>query len=311
MTVTIGTSEILLANLLIDEKERTRKAELLAQRTATFERILENQPLPDDDGRIREIKLDGYRAIAFKSVGKIYLRSRNDNNMNTRYPPIAEALEKPPDNTVVDGELVALDEDDRPSFSLLQNYGSASGPLLFFIFDLLVLSDRDLKEESHEARSALLEKKVMPRLADPIRLPPALEGNMKELIASVKTADWKDSSRSARIVSTSRAFAQACGARCELTWGRSSSSADIRKVLRTSMRWQFGFYEGKRLVYSARVRNGFTPATREKLFEVLKPYESDKCPFANLSELKSGRWGAGLTAAKDERLPLAVMPDAA
>ncbi len=54
-----------------------------------------------------------------------------------------------------------------------------------------------------------------------------------------------------------------------------------------------GFYEGKRLIYSARVRNGFTPATREKLFKVLKPYETDRCRFANLPELKSGRWGAG------------------
>ena len=59
-----------------------------------------------------------------------------------------------------------------------------------------------------------------------------------------------------------------------------------------------GFYEGRKLLYSARVRNGFTPATREKLFRVLKPHETDKCPFSNLPEQKSGRWGAGLTTGK-------------
>ena len=59
-----------------------------------------------------------------------------------------------------------------------------------------------------------------------------------------------------------------------------------------------GYYEARRLIYSARVRNGFTPASRVALFEKIKSLEIDKCPFANLPELKSGRWGAGLTAAK-------------
>ena len=95
--------------------------------------LLRASSLPDGDDWIREIKLDGYRAIAFKSAGKLYLRSRNDNDMAARYPIIAKALAKLPDNTVVDGELVPLDEEDRPSFNLLQNCGNSSGPLLFFI----------------------------------------------------------------------------------------------------------------------------------------------------------------------------------
>jgi ATP-dependent DNA ligase len=66
-----------------------------------------------------------------------------------------------------------------------------------------------------------------------------------------------------------------------------------------------GFYEGKKLHYSARVRNGFTPATREKLFKVLKPYETDKCPFANLPELKSGRVGCRVDGGENEGLPVA------
>ena len=76
--------------------------------------LLRSSSLPDDDGWIREIKLDGYRAIAFKSAGKLHLHSRNNNDMAARYPVIAKALAKLPDNTVVDGELVALDEDESP-----------------------------------------------------------------------------------------------------------------------------------------------------------------------------------------------------
>ena len=88
--------------------------------------LLKSSCLPDDDGWLHEIKLDGYRAIAFKSAGKLG-RSRNDNDMTVRYPVIARALARLPDETVVDGELAALDADGRPSFNLLQNYGNSTG----------------------------------------------------------------------------------------------------------------------------------------------------------------------------------------
>jgi ATP-dependent DNA ligase len=59
-----------------------------------------------------------------------------------------------------------------------------------------------------------------------------------------------------------------------------------------------GYNEGDRLIYAARTRSGFTPASRAELFKKIKPLEITECPFANLPEKKAGRWGAGLTAAK-------------
>jgi ATP-dependent DNA ligase len=59
-----------------------------------------------------------------------------------------------------------------------------------------------------------------------------------------------------------------------------------------------GYYEGDKLLYAARTRNGFTPASRVELFKKLRPLQISECPFANLPEKRSGRWGAGLTAAK-------------
>ena len=59
-----------------------------------------------------------------------------------------------------------------------------------------------------------------------------------------------------------------------------------------------GYYEEDKLMYAARTRNGFTPASRAELFRKIKPLEITDCPFANLPEKKAGRWGAGLTAAK-------------
>jgi bifunctional non-homologous end joining protein LigD len=60
----------------------------------------------------------------------------------------------------------------------------------------------------------------------------------------------------------------------------------------------FGYYEGDRLLYAARTRNGFTPALRQQLFNAFRMLETHECPFVNLPEAKAGRWGQGLTAAK-------------
>ena len=59
-----------------------------------------------------------------------------------------------------------------------------------------------------------------------------------------------------------------------------------------------GYYEGDRLLYAARTRNGFTPATRAALKQRFRGLEISSCPFANLPEARSGRWGQGLTAEK-------------
>jgi len=80
--------------------------------------LLRVEKLPQGADWSYEIKLDGYRALAIKSGGKVQLRSRNDNDFTERYSPIAAALGSMPDETVLDGEVAALDEEGRPIFQL-------------------------------------------------------------------------------------------------------------------------------------------------------------------------------------------------
>src|SRR5262249_4879937 len=100
--------------------------------------------VPNGSEWVYEIKLDGYRALGIKSDRGVTLVSRRNNPFNQRYPLIVEALGDLPEGTVVDGEIVALDESGLPNFSLLQNYRSKASCIHYFVFDLLVYRSRDI-----------------------------------------------------------------------------------------------------------------------------------------------------------------------
>jgi len=96
--------------------------------------------LPEGQEWQYELKLDGYRALGIKSAGKVQLRSRNNKDFALRYPAIARGLDRLPNESVIDGEVVAFDEAGRPSFNRLQNYGSSTVPIFYYAFDLLMYS---------------------------------------------------------------------------------------------------------------------------------------------------------------------------
>jgi ATP-dependent DNA ligase len=108
--------------------------------------------LPESTPWLWEIKLDGYRAIAVKSDQGVTLYSRTGKSLNKKFPYVAEALRGLPEGTVVDGEVVALDDSGRPTFNLLQNSTSEAARIRYFVFDLLCYKNRDLTHTSLAAR---------------------------------------------------------------------------------------------------------------------------------------------------------------
>jgi hypothetical protein len=95
-------------------------------------------------------------------------------------------LAKLPDETVIDGELAAFDQQGRPSFNALQNTGSSPAPVLYYIFDVMVLAGVDLTSDPLRARLKLLKKKVLPTLSEPVRFAGTLDAPLADLVASVK-----------------------------------------------------------------------------------------------------------------------------
>ena len=260
--------------------------------------LLRTEKLPDGPQWLHELKLDGYRALAIKTGGKVLLRSRNDNDFNARYPGIAKALAAMPDNTVIDGEVVALDADGRPSFNLLQNYGSAGASLHFFIFDVLVLKGKDVMGDPLVTRRELLEKHVFPTMLEPIRYSPVLEASLKDLIQSVKAQGLEGLVAKRRDSKYEPGQRSGAWQKMRVNRGQELVIAGYTPSPKNFDALVIGYYDGDKLIYAARTRNGFTPASRVELFKKIKPLEIKECPFANLPEKKAGRWGAGLTAAK-------------
>jgi bifunctional non-homologous end joining protein LigD len=259
--------------------------------------LLRTDRLPESDAWAYEIKFDGYRALAFKAGGTLHLRSRNDNDFSLRYASIVRALARLPDDTVIDGEVLALDESGTPSFNALQN-NSATAPLQFVVFDLLIVNGRDVRKEPLSKRRELLEKHVLPKLAEPIRYSPQLDASLGDLIHAVKEQGFEG------LVAKRRDSIYEPGERSgawlkmrvnrgqEFVIGGYTVGGDTFDAL------VFGYYNDRGLIYAARTRNGFTPKLRADLVKRFKGLKTDGCPFINLPEKTAGRWGAGLTAKK-------------
>jgi bifunctional non-homologous end joining protein LigD len=260
--------------------------------------LLPASELPDDDAWLYEVKLDGYRAVAFKASGQVHLRSRNDTDFTRHYGTVSAALRNLPDESVIDGEIVALDEEGRPSFNLLQNHGSTTARILYYVFDVMVLKGRDVMGEPLTVRRELLAETALKGIGDPIRLSPDLHADLRDLIESVKTqgleglvAKRRDSGYEPGLRSGAWQKMRVNLSQEFVIGGYTVGGATFDAII-------FGHYEGDRLLYVSRTRSGFTPALRQLLVKRFRGLEITACPFANLPEAHAGRWGEGLTAEK-------------
>src|SRR5262245_8519698 len=130
-------------------------------------KALSIEKLPEGDW-LYEIKHDGYRALAFKDGKDVRLVSRNKKAFD--YPQLVDSLKSIPANRVIlDGEIATLDEKGRSSFQLLQLFKSSGGvPLVYYVFDLLFLEGKDLRQEPLSARRKLLTQ-VLERAPEQVK----------------------------------------------------------------------------------------------------------------------------------------------
>jgi bifunctional non-homologous end joining protein LigD len=150
----------------------------------------------DGGGWAVEVKWDGVRAIAYCQPGRVHLQTRNLNDVSAQYPEVkrlTRALGS--HDAVLDGELVAFDEDGKPSFERLQQRihntdpnvvrrRMESHPVVYVIFDLLYLDGTDLTGEPYSRRRELLEGLGLS--GESWQTPGHSIGHAKELLAASK-----------------------------------------------------------------------------------------------------------------------------
>ena len=274
----------------------------LPKKPAAFIEPMECEPvtqLREGPEWVYEIKLDGYRAIAVKTGNQANLFSRRRKSFNGQYPSIVEALGELPNDTVIDGEIVALDESGRPDFNLLQNYRSAAARIRYFVFDLLVHRGQDTARLPLEERRKILGS--LKFSSTRIHLVEYQETSAAEMLAAVKSlglegvvAKRKDS----RYETGKRSGAWM---KCRIQKGQEfviggyfPGSHGFDSII-------VGYYRGKDLVYVARTRNGFVPASRRQLFAKFKDLAIPICPFVNLPDTHPSRFGQEFNAEAMEK----------
>ena len=271
----------------------------LPKRKAEFIEPMECTPvgkLLDAPGWFYEIKLDGYRAIAVKS-GRVNLFSRRHKSFNHQYPRLVEALGELPEGTVVDGEVVALDDSGRPNFSMLAQFRSEASRIHYFIFDVLVCNDRDLTKLSLCQRRETM-KSVLKLRSPRIRIVEQFEVSASDILAAVRQQQLEGVIGKRKDSVYEAGKRSGAWVKCRANRGQELVIGGYILGLHGFDSLIVGYYQGKDLMYVARVRNGFVPASRRQVFEKIRHLVSTTMPFANLPDTHKSHWGDELTAEK-------------
>jgi bifunctional non-homologous end joining protein LigD len=241
-----------------------------------------------------EIKLDGYRALVVKRGDNVEVFSRRGNRLGQRYRAVAAAFEDLPEDTILDGEIVALDADGRPNFYALQNW-KPNKPVFFYAFDILAYRGHELTKLALSERREVLEKATAD-LQDPVRLSPIFDFPLEDVIRAVR--EQKLEGILAKRTDSLYESGDRSGA-----WLKYKTQKGQELVIGGYLpgRYVFdslliGYYQGPRLTFVAKVRNGFTPASRMQVAKSFTGLATKKCPFANLPEPATGRRGLAVTA---------------
>jgi len=261
--------------------------------------LMRTDSLPDDPQQwVYQLKLDGYRAVAVKTADDVQLRSRNDIAFNKHYPSVVRALAGLPSRTVIDGEIVALDDDGRPSFGKLQNATSSTDPVWYYVFDVMILRGGNVMDRGLDERRQLLEEFIVPTLAEPVRYLGDLEARLPELVHSAKTLGFEGLVAKRRDSRYEPGLRSGHWRKMRINRGQEFVIGGYTIGTQGFDALIIGCYDGDRLMYAGRTRNGFTPALRRRLIAQFRPLEIPTCPFTNLPERSASRWGRALTLAK-------------
>jgi bifunctional non-homologous end joining protein LigD len=248
------------------------------------------EAVPTGRGWSYEVKFDGYRALAYLGASEAHLVSRNGNDLTERFSTVARALAtaiKTPD-CVLDGEVCALDEEGRSSFSAMQQ---GNGAIVYYVFDVLELEGRSLIDLPLEERRAQLTKLIDRRnktvllseaFDDGPGLLAAAEKERLEGVIAKKAGSHYEPGRRSRNWLKVKTHGRQEFIIAGYTRGKGRRSGTLGSLVLAVTR-------GQGLEYVGNVGTGFTEKEIEKLLRLLKPLERKASPFGFVPKMPKVR----------------------
>ena len=274
--------------------------------------------LPAGPDWLYELKFDGYRVEAIKRGESVRLISRNAKNLTTDFPAVALALSTiKAKDAVLDGEVVAVDEQGRPSFQALQHRSAlaAGHQLVYYAFDLLHLDGRDLTALSLQERRRALEKVLR---GSSVLFSAELKGDLDQIVEGVKRLDLEGVVAKRRDSKYEPANRSGAWLKVQFKRQQEFVIGGYKPEGDSFSSIAVGYYENGKLMFAGKVRGGFNPHSRRELLKAMQPLHLPRpsrsqpssrptsvlrpptsgcpCPFANLPTSKTGHWGEGMTA---------------
>jgi bifunctional non-homologous end joining protein LigD len=288
-----------------------------------------NEPFDGPDW-LFEIKWDGYRAVAFIENGKVRLVSRNQNELTSRYPELKDLAKSIKAKTaILDGEVVALDEQGRPSFSLMQQRtgfrpggrrgaANADVPVLYYAFDLLYLDGYDwrklpLEERKKKLASILIagdsarysdhyerQGKALFEMAREKGLEGILAKKRESIYQERRSSEWLKIKIRHRLEAVIGGYTEPEGSR-----------AHFGSIV-------LGLYDKQgRLIHVGQAGSGFDQKALDEIWKMLKQRETKKNPFYGevealrkvfwvkpelVAEIEYAEWTEGTSAGSGPKL---------
>jgi len=252
------------------------------------------EDVPRGAGWAFEVKWDGYRAIARVAGGDATLTSRNGNDLTQRFSSVAKAIEKAvkTPHCVLDGEVCALDESGRSSFSAMQQ-GKPGTPLIYYAFDVLEVEGEPLIDlpfvERRKRLESLLDKRnrtvrLSETFDDGNALLEAAEQQGLEGIMAKRLDSRYLPGRRTREWLKIKTHGEQEFVICGFTKGTGRRASSFGSLV-------LGYYRGGELVYAGNVGTGFDSKEIEKLLDKLRPLKRDTAPFKEVPKMPKVRKG--------------------
>ena len=248
--------------------------------------------VPAGEEWLHEVKWDGYRAIVTIAGGEAQLTSRNGNSLTARFESVARAVVQAVKTTdcVLDGEVCALDDQGRASFSAMQQ---GSGPLVLYLFDVLEVEGEPVVDlpltERHKRLEALLDKRnrtvrLSETFDDGHALFEAATAQRLEGVVSKRADSRYEPGRRSRnwlkVKTQGRQELIVVG----YTKGQGRRTGAFGSLV-------LAVNEGSGLRWAGNVGTGFDDAEIKRLLDRLKPLRTDEPPFAEVPKMPKVRKG--------------------